>query len=157
MTQVIETNEPSQPIERRRVRPLGVVLLVLFQVLIVGATLLALAGVLGPRTGSLVAILGNDSLLIDALLVGLAALSLVAAVGLWLLRRAGWYAVMLLTGFGLAVQIVLYVVATPNFINMLILVTSAFYLNQRQVKSIFLEPHRDAQPVLLAVEEEVRP
>ena len=51
MTNGADSAEPAAPDERERTRPLGIVLLVLFQVLNVSATLLAVAGVLGPRTG----------------------------------------------------------------------------------------------------------
>jgi hypothetical protein len=157
VSQVVDTAQPAEPIERDRSRPLGIVLLVLFQILNVTANLLAVAGVLGPRTGSLVSIFGNDTPVLNYLLVGLAALSLVGAVALWRLQRFGWYAIMLLTGFGLALQIVLYVWATPNFVNLAIFVVSAFYLNQHAVKSIFLEPHRDQASVVLAAAEDDRP
>jgi hypothetical protein len=86
----------------------------------------------------------------------LAALSLLGAGALWRLQRFGWYAVMFLTGLGLALQIVFYVWATPNFINLAIFVVSAFYLNQHAVKSMFLEPHRDQSSVVLAIEEDDR-
>ena len=156
MTQVASTAAPAEQIRRNRTRPLGIVLLVLFQVLNLTANMLALAGVLGPRTGSLVGILGNDTPVLTYLQIGLAALSLLGALGLWLLRRFGWYLVMVLTGVGLAIQIVFYVWATPNFINLAIFTFSAFYLNQHEVKSIFLEPHRDQATVVLAVEEDDR-
>ena len=156
MTQVADTAEPAGPVERDRSRPLGIVLLVVFQVLNVAANLLAVAGVLGPRTGSLVEALGHDAPVLDYLLVGFGVLSLVGALTLWRLQRFGWYAVMILTGIGLAFQIILYVWATPNYINLAIYVVSAFYLNQHAVKSIFLEPHRDQASVVLAVEEDDR-
>lgn len=162
MTQATEPAQPAEPaapagpIERDRTRPVGIVLLVLFQVLNVSANLLALAGVLGPRRGSLVGVLGNDVAVLDYLLIGLAVLSLAGAVALWRLDKFGWYAIMLLTGLGLALQIAFYVWATPNFINLAIFVISAFYLNQHEVKSLFLVPPVEAQSVVLSVEEDDR-
>jgi hypothetical protein len=154
--QPAEPAAPAGPIERDRTRPVGIVLLVLFQVLNVSANLLALAGVLGPRRGSLVGVLGNDVAVLDYLLIGLAVLSLAGAVALWRLDKFGWYAIMLLTGLGLALQIAFYVWATPNFINLAIFVISAFYLNQHEVKSLFLVPPVEAQSVVLSVEEDDR-
>ena len=133
---------------------MGIVLLVLFQVLNVSASLLAVAGLLGPRTGSVVAVLGNDSPIVNDIVIVIAIVTLVSAIGLWRLSRWGWYAIMLLTGLGLAIQIAFFVWATPNYINMTIYVVSAFYLNQHQVKSIFLEPPAEPESVVLAVEED---
>ena len=61
---------------------------------------------------------------------------------------------MLLTGVGLISQIAFYIWATPNFVNMAIFVVSAFYLNQHDVKSIFLAPPAEPESVVLAVEED---
>ena len=118
------------------------------------ASLLAVAGLLGPRTGSVVAVLGNDSPIVNDIVIVTAIVTLVGAIGLWRLSRWGWYAIMLLTGLGLAIQIAFFVWATPNYINMTIYVVSAFYLNQHQVKSIFLEPPAEPESVVLAVEED---
>jgi hypothetical protein len=156
VTEVAESAAPTGADERERSRPLGIVLLVLFQVLNVGSSLLALAGVLGPRQGSLIAALGNDTPILDYLLIGLAILSLAGAVALWRLNRFGWYAIMLLTGLGLLLQIVFYVWATPNFVNLTILVVSAFYLNQHEVKTIFLAPPDEPESVVLVDEEDDR-
>ena len=154
MTDGADNAAPAAPDERDRTRPIGIVLLVLFQLLNVTVSMLALAGVLGPRTGSVVAVLGNDSPIVNGIVIVVAVLSLIGAVGLWRLRRFGWYTVMLLTGVGLAVQIAFYVWATPNFINLTIFVVSAFYLNQHEVKTIFLAPPAEPESVVLAVEED---
>jgi hypothetical protein len=156
VTQIADAAKPSEPIERDRTRPLGIVLLVLFQVVNVTLSLLAVADVFGPRNGTIVDLFGNDMPALDYLIVGTGALSLVGAVALWRLHRFGWYAIMLLTGLGLALQIAFYLWATPNFINLAIFVVSAFYLNQREVKSIFLKPHAAQPSVVLAVEEDDR-
>lgn len=156
MTNGAESVAPAAPDVRDRTRPIGIVLLVLFQLLNVAASLLAVAGVLGPRTGSVVAVLGNDSPIVNDLVIVIAVLTLLGAVGLWRLQRFGWYVIMLLTGLGLAIQIAFFVWATPNFINMTIYVVSAFYLNQHAVKSIFLEPPEEPESVVLAVEDDDR-
>jgi hypothetical protein len=156
VTEGAASRTPLEPIEQDRTRPLGVALLAAFQVLNVALNLAAVAGVAGPRTGTLTALLGTDSRLLDGVFVGLGILSLAAAVGLWRLHPLGWYAVMLLTGLGLALQIVFYVWATPNFPNLAIYVVSAFYLNQREVKEIFLAPRAAEVSVILSVEEDDR-
>jgi hypothetical protein len=156
VSQVADTVQPAEPIERDRSRPIGIVLIVLFQVLNVASNLLVVAGVLGPRTGSVLALLGSDTPVLNYVVVGMAVLSLAGALALWRLQRFGWYAVMLITGLGLGLQIVLYVWATPSFVNLAIFVVTAFYLNQHAVKSIFLEPPREPESVVLAVEEDDR-
>lgn len=152
MAETSGTAGPTSRVARERSRPLGVVLLVLFQIVNAMASLAGLAGYLGPRSGSLLATIGAEVAVLDYLMVGLAILSVAAAVGLWRLARFGWYAVMLLTGFGLILQLAFYVWATPNFLNLGIYVVSAFYLNQREVKGIFLAPPAD--PDLIALAEE---
>lgn len=154
MTNGADNADPAAPDERDRTRPIGIVLLVLFQILNVTASLLALAGALGPRTGSVVAVLGNDSPIVNGIVMVIAIVTLIGAIGLWRLKRFGWYTVMLLTGLGLAIQIAFYVWATPNFINLTIFVISAFYLNQHEVKSIFLEAPVEPESVVLTVEED---
>lgn len=154
MTNGADSAERAAPDEGERTRPIGIVLLVLFQVLNVAASLLAVAGLLGPRTGSVVAVLGNDSPIVNDIVIVTAIVTIVGAIGLWRLSRWGWYAIMLLTGLGLAIQIAFFVWATPNYVNMTIYVVSAFYLNQHQVKSIFLEPPAEPESVVLAVEED---
>lgn len=149
MTKVTQNAGRTAPVARERSRPLGVVLLVLFQVLNVAVTVAALAGYLGPRGGSLVAMFGTGTAVVDYLILGLGVLSLAGAIALWRLDRFGWYAIMLLTGLGLAVQLTFYVWANPNFLNMAIYVVSAFYLNQREVKDIFLAKTADPEPVVL--------
>jgi hypothetical protein len=153
VTQATGTAGPTGPMGRTRTRPLGVVLLVLFQLGNIAANLAAVGGLLGPRMGSLVGVFGNQAPVLDYLFVGLAFLSFVGAIALWRFHRFGWYAVMLLTGLGLAVQLALYVWATPNFVNMAIFAVSAFYLNQREVKEIFLSRPADPEPVILEAEQ----
>ncbi len=157
MTEAATTEGPTGPIVGRRTRPFGVVLLVLFQLANVGANLAAVGGFLGPRGGSLVALFGNKAPLLDDLFVGLGLLALAGAVALWRFHRFGWYAIMLLTGVGLLLQIALWIWADPNFVNMAIFVVSAFYLNQREVKEIYLVPPAEPEPVVLAVEADDRP
>jgi uncharacterized membrane protein (DUF2068 family) len=154
LTSGADNAAPAAPTERDRTRPLGIVLLVLFQILNVGATLLAVAGLLGPRAGSAVAVLGHDSPIVNGLVITIAVLTVIGTIGLWRLRRFGWYTIMLLTGVGLTSQIAFYIWATPNFVNMAIFVISAFYLNQHDVKSIFLAPPAEPESVVLAVEED---
>ena len=157
MTEAAPSEGSIGPIARRRARPFGVVLLTLFQLANVAANLAAVAGILGPRGGGLVATFGNQTPVLDYLYVGLGILSVVGAVALWRFHRFGWYAIMLLTGFGLLLQIAFWIWAEPNFVNMAIFVVSAFYLNQREVKEIFLVPPAEPEPVVLADETDDRP
>ncbi len=156
MSEAVDPQASTGAVRGRRTRPLGIVLLVLFQVANVGVNLLATAGALGPRHGTLIAVLGSDTPILDYVIIGLGVLSLVGAVALWRLNRFGWYAIMLLTGLGLALQIAFYVWATANFLNLAIFTVSAFYLNQHDVKSLFLAPPDEPESVVLAVEADDR-
>jgi uncharacterized membrane protein (DUF2068 family) len=154
LTNGADNAESAALTERDRTRPIGIVLLVVFQVLNMTASVLAVAGVLGPRTGSVIDVLGNDIPIVNGVVIATVVLTLIGAIGLWRLRRFGWYMIMLLTGLGLAIQIAFFIWATPNYINLAIYVVSAFYLNQHAVKSIFLEPPAEPESVVLAVEED---
>jgi hypothetical protein len=156
VTEVTESADATAPVVRKRTRPFGVVLLTLFQLVNVAASLAAIGGILGPRSGSMVAFFGTSAPILDDLFVGIGLLELAGAISLWRLHRFGWYAVMLLTGVGLALQLAFWIWATPNFINLAIFVVSAFYLNQREVKEIFLVPPAEPASVVLAVEADDR-
>jgi hypothetical protein len=72
------------------------------------------------------------------LVVGLAwaAGALVGALGLLLRLRWGWVLTMVMVGIGLAVNLVRVAAGVPDFLELLLLVVTAFYLNQRAVRAI---------------------
>lgn len=61
-----------------------------------------------------------------------------AAVLLLVGARAGWVLTMLVTGFGLAIDLLRWWNGTPSHITLAIGVLTAFYLNSRAVRSAFL-------------------
>jgi hypothetical protein len=133
--------------EAVRRRPLGVVLLCAFQVLVAVMSGTALLGLREALPGS-----GNAALLEHfgniATVIGIVAMGgFVLAIGMWLLKRWAWYLTMAWTGLALAYQILLFFSGHPNYLYMAIYVMAAFYLNQREVKRTF-ETRREAVPVV---------
>jgi uncharacterized membrane protein (DUF2068 family) len=62
---------------------------------------------------------------------------LLAAIGLWRLRRWGWVLNMVLISYAMAYDAVLYFRGTPHYFPMLVNVLMVFYLNQQDVQSLF--------------------
>ena len=69
--------------------------------------------------------------------VVVAVLRLVAAVGLWLGSRRAWVLTMLLVGIGLFFSLYVYSVGDPPYVRMAIDIVIAFYLNQGAVRDYF--------------------
>ena len=148
---------PDEAVVERRVRPLGIVLLVLFQVLNALSGLAVVAGLTGARQGTLAeaATTGATPILVILTAIGVlqlaAAVAAVAPAPVGLVRsdaphRPG----------SRASRSAFYVWSNANFFNLTIFVISAFYLNQHEVKSIFLAPRGQGSSVVLAVEEDDR-
>ncbi len=68
--------------------------------------------------------------------VVLAILTIIGAIGLLLRTRWGWVMTMLLVGINLLVGLIDVAIGEPRFIVLLIHVVTAFYLNQRSVRSM---------------------
>jgi hypothetical protein len=66
-----------------------------------------------------------------------AALLVLIAAGMWRLRRAAWVGTMLLVGFLMVIELVWYAQGAPRYHIMTLCVLIVFYLNQRQVQSLF--------------------
>jgi hypothetical protein len=64
----------------------------------------------------------------------------VAAIGLLLRVRPAWGLTMFLVGIGLAVNLYAYFRGDPNYLRLALFVATAFYLNQRPVREVFLGP-----------------
>jgi hypothetical protein len=71
-----------------------------------------------------------------AIELGLATLLLVGVVGLLARQRWGWVLTMLLVGLALLISLIRYLVGQPDPLDLLLGVVSAFYLNQRSVRSV---------------------
>ena len=65
---------------------------------------------------------------------------IVAAVGILLRMRIAWGLTMFIVLIGLAVNLLAYVGGDPNYLRLAVFVVTAFYLNQRAVREVFLGP-----------------
>ena len=127
----------------RPARPLGVALVALFMLadaIVGGLEALGALPELLDRGPVL-----NASDVSTSVLAAVAALKVVAAVGLWLGWRRAWVLTMLLVGLSLVALIVLYLsgVGEPRYLRLAINVVIAFYLNQGVVQQYF-ERREDA-------------
>jgi len=134
----------EQPDQEARGRPYGVALLTL---LLLGYSALGIPFVLevpGVTGAGLVRLLGGDEAQTAAHVV-LSALAATAALGLWLRRRWGWVAAMLLAGPTLAVEVFLYVRGEAAYPYMAVATLIALYLNSAEVRRLFF-PDGEADP-----------
>jgi hypothetical protein len=116
-------------------RPFGVYLIIVL--LLVMAVFLALA-LLGEKTiAKYLRILIQNPIFYSWFGWVLIGSEVVAALGLWLLKRWGWILTMILTGAGLAFSIWTYFHGNPKYFPMAVYVAIAFYLNQRDVQAPF--------------------
>lgn len=72
--------------------------------------------------------------------------TVIGVAGLLAKRRWGWITTMVLVGFGLLSHLIRVAIGEPEYLGLLLLVISAFYLNQRSVRAMALFPAGD-QPV----------
>jgi hypothetical protein len=134
--------EPIAPEETAPARgvPLGVVVLAGVRLLDAVVLAAAVAGVRSLPGDDLFAshLPGLDT--VHAFEAIAAVLSVVVALGLLLRQRWGWTGTMLITGVGLFIAILAFVGGAGNDLRLLVLVASAFYLNQRAVRDWFWSP-----------------
>ncbi len=81
-------------------------------------------------------ILADSSILTQALDIVLATATIIGVVGLLAFRRWGWVITMILVGIGLLGELIRVVIGQPDHLGLLLLVVSAFYLNQRSVRAM---------------------
>jgi hypothetical protein len=67
-----------------------------------------------------------------------AAAMIVAGIGMLMRNRSAWGLAMFLVMVGLAVNLFSYFTGDPNLIRLAVFVATAFYLNQRAVRDVFL-------------------
>ena len=80
--------------------------------------------------------LDNSLPLVVVIAITIAAI-LAVSIGLFLLKRWAWIAVMILIGFNLLYGIVYYLNGGQPFVSLLLDVISVFYLNQSTVQAAF--------------------
>ena len=119
----------------RRQRPLGVAVIAAFLVLdaVLGASQLLLDSPYMTRTDTLIEM--SDGM--PVVIVALAALRILAAVGLWMGSRRAWVLTMLIVGIGLLFSFWVYWIGDPAYVRMVIDIVIAFYLNQGIVRDYF--------------------
>lgn len=129
---------PHGETTRRRLwLPVGAVLLALIQILEAGLLVAALGGFRVVGQAGLPAELLTYGIPGQYAIIAVAAIRLMAALGLLTRHRAAWVMVMLVTGGGLASTLAGYLIGRPDDIRLLLGVASAFYLNQPGVRAVF--------------------
>jgi hypothetical protein len=117
-----------------RTRPLGIVVIVVFELFNAITFLLAVNTTipgLGESGLSQLSQLGNVGNAV-ANIVGL--IAIVAAVGLWLLGRRAWVLTMVLVGLALTFGLYSWWLGEPNYMRLLLNAVMALYLNQSAVR-----------------------
>jgi hypothetical protein len=126
---------------------MGVAVIAVFMVLdaVIGAGQLLIDSPYMTRTDTIVEM--NDGM--PLLIVALAMLRIVAAVGLWMGSRWAWVLTMLMVGIGLIFSFAVYWLGDPAYLRLAIDIVIAFYLNQGIVRDYFEgRPPKDAAAVV---------
>jgi hypothetical protein len=115
--------------------PVGI-LIVAFVRIIDAVSMAAIGfGVRGLPTDGL-PILAESPILTRSVDIVLAAATIIGVVGLLAFRRWGWVLTMILVGLGLLAELIRVAIGQPDHLGLLLLVVSAFYLNQRSVRAM---------------------
>ena len=117
-----------------RRRPLGIVVIVLFEALNVASVLLAVYGLapsLGDQSLHDLAAQGDIG---KATVTVFCIVALLACVGLWFLSQRAWVLTMVLVGTALVLGLYSWTRADPNFARLFINAVIALYLNQGEVQ-----------------------
>jgi hypothetical protein len=121
-------------------RPLGLFLVAAIR-LIHAVTMVAIAtGQLETAVGAPLASLVGGTDVTRVVLLVIAVLDVIAAVGLLALHRWGWVLSMALTGLALLSALIARYNGYSDDLIMLLNVIAAFYLNQRAVRQLVLGP-----------------
>ena len=131
------------PPTTRPKRPFGVYAIIVLQLLRALSVSFVVLPFVQDLSSTIAKNLENQNAFIVAISLIIAG-NLVVCIGLFLLKRWAWIAVMILIGSNLLFSLWLYWNGTAPFIDMLIDVVSVFYLNLRNVQAAF-EP-RSATP-----------
>jgi len=136
---------PTSAAPRRRRRPFALIFLAGLLLFKAGLALLLLLGVslaesglmsdfmrLNPELGALLA----AATLSQGLLIVIAVVLVIAAVGLLSLHRRGWLIAMVVTGVFVAFDIIAFTVGTVNYLWMALNIVTVFYLNQTDVREV---------------------
>jgi hypothetical protein len=108
-------------------------------------TLAAIALGVGTLPVEGLPILASSPVLTQSAELAIAGATILGVVGLLAFRRWGWVLTMILVGLGLGAELVRVSIGQPDHLGLLLLVVSAFYLNQRSVRAIAGQ-HLDSEP-----------
>jgi hypothetical protein len=117
-----------------RPRPLGIVVIVVFELINAASFLLGANGIvpsLGESGLNRLSEMGEPGRF-AADLIGV--LAIVAAIGLWLLSRRAWVLTMVLVGVALVFGLYSWWLGEPNHLRLLLNAIMALYLNQSAVR-----------------------
>lgn len=141
-----DPRDAEAPLSTRR-RPLGLYVVMALSVGRIIIEVVALAGVQGNRVLDWVAS-GSNVPVFDVgspvwwvgrgVLVLLLVLTAASVIGLWRYRTWGWSLALIISGLILAVDIGWWMVGQPRYPGMFLNMVAVFYLNQRDVRTIFL-------------------
>ena len=80
----------------------------------------------------------SSHVLSDADLVAMIVLTSLSVIGLWRFRTWGWSMALILSGLILALDISWWFAGQPRYPGMFLNMVAVFYLNQRDVRAIYL-------------------
>jgi len=132
------------PLHRRR-RPFALIALAGLLLFKAGLALLVLLGVSLAESGLLAEVMRINPAIGDVvaaaslskgLLVAIAAIFVVAAIGLLSLHRRGWLIAMVATGVFVGFDIIAFTAGTVNYLWMALNIVTVFYLNQTDVREV---------------------
>jgi hypothetical protein len=118
-----------------RSRPLGVAVIVLFELLNMLLFLLAAWDVIPGFGDGAIRDAAQSSDLARAAVTVMALTGIVAAVGLWFLSRRAWVLTMVLVGITLVLGLYSWAIGEPAYLRILLNAVIALYLNQPAVQA----------------------
>lgn len=115
--------------------PVGVLIVAVLRILDAVALAAIGLGIRGLPTQGL-PLLDGSPILTQSVNIVLAVATIVGVAGLLAFRRWGWVLSMVLVGVGLLGELIRVAIGQPDHLGLLLLVVSAFYLNQRSVRAM---------------------
>ena len=115
--------------------PIGILIVALLRIIDAVSMAAAGTGVRDVPMGGLPVLL-DSPLLTQSLDLLIAAATIVGVLGLLAFRGWGWVLTMVLVGLGLLGELIRVALGQPDYLGLLLLVVSAFYLNQRSVRAM---------------------
>lgn len=144
-----DPRDAEAPLPSRR-RPLGLTIIMVLSMARVIIELVAFVALLDPRSSGVWDWIANGSnvppldpgspvwLVGQGVILLVLVLTAASVVGLWRYRTWGWSLALMLSGLILAVDIGWWMAGQPRYPGMFLNMVAVFYLNQRDVRAIFL-------------------